>query len=511
MRCFQFAPAIVRLFRRPDGRLAIPLIALYLLINGLVLLNAFLHDPEVQYDPQSHLAYARVLADGHLPERKETAEYYVPPLPYVFPALVMRWTGLPLWWAAKAAQFFNVGVSMGITLLLLLLCEEIRPDRPLVKLVALLLLGLLPVYYRTLVFLRGEPFVALFSLLALVCALRVFGRAAGSWRQALVLGLSLGLVALSRQLGLFTIVAVAVFALLLALLRRTPWQAALPRLALSLVLCVLMSGWFYHGLKRRYGSAMEFNRETPGLAALFTPEKFDLFFDLHAPGFFTCPVRPQLGMRSLPITYSDIWGDYALYFLVNGRDAESGRWVQGFRLLRGIAATPRSPKLQTNYDIMTRRLGRANAAGLYPALLMLAGIVAGGWWSLRFLRGQDVSPASAAALLAFLFTGAMVGGYVVFLFVYAKDDSYFKASYLLQLYPVLGLLVGALLDDLRQRAPAAARGLVALLGLVLLYNAPLLVTRYVRWPMAEPEHALTGYATSPYRTSSPAPQVRATP
>ncbi len=69
----------------PFNRLNRVLLGVCLLINGVVLTNAILHDPNFGPDATHHLTYVATLAKLHLPTQLESAEYYSPPLPYLFP------------------------------------------------------------------------------------------------------------------------------------------------------------------------------------------------------------------------------------------------------------------------------------------------------------------------------------------------------------------------------------------------------------------------------------------
>jgi hypothetical protein len=122
---------------RPDR----VLLALYLLVNGLVLVNGVLYEPGLGYDAYQHERYVGTLARGQLPEPRDSREFFSPPLPYAPPALAVAMAArlLP---AIKAAQLSNVLCSMALGLVVLRLAEEIRPGSRLVKRMALGLLGL---------------------------------------------------------------------------------------------------------------------------------------------------------------------------------------------------------------------------------------------------------------------------------------------------------------------------------------------------------------------------------
>ena len=159
---------------RSRGRLNKPLLAIFILILSLLLLNAFLHDPTTGYDAQDHLHYVQSLAsDWRLPSKAETGQYYSPPLPYFAPA-VLTSLHFGLWKALKLAQFINVLLGAALLLYLLRICELVSPQNTRLKILALGLLGLLPVFYRSFALVRGEPWLAFLSIYIAYDSLVIF-------------------------------------------------------------------------------------------------------------------------------------------------------------------------------------------------------------------------------------------------------------------------------------------------------------------------------------------------
>src|SRR5664279_4988163 len=131
---------------RSEGKLSRLLLIIYIAINILVAVNSILHSPFVGYDIPEHLKNIAVLAQFRLPVRLDSREFFSPPLPYIIPAFGML-LGASLWWAGKVGQIVNIFLSLGLTYSLLRICEQIFPGRTRFKLLALGLLGLMPVYY----------------------------------------------------------------------------------------------------------------------------------------------------------------------------------------------------------------------------------------------------------------------------------------------------------------------------------------------------------------------------
>ena len=66
-------------------------------------------------------------------------------------------------------------------------------------------------YYKTFSFVRGEPYVAFFAMLTLYYLLVLFIRKRFTSANAALLGIAMGLCALSRQWGLLLFPAVFLF------------------------------------------------------------------------------------------------------------------------------------------------------------------------------------------------------------------------------------------------------------------------------------------------------------
>ncbi|NJN43609.1 MAG: hypothetical protein HC806_01970 [Anaerolineae bacterium] len=154
-----------------------------------------------------------------MPNFEDSEEFFSPPIPYILPALVLKSNNSSMWAAAKSGQLLNVVLSLGITFLLLKICGLIKPEDHRLKLAALCMLGILPVYYKTFSMVRGEPFVAFLYLVIVHLTLKIYQpkqlikpspNKSGIW-EMLLMGIYLGLVILARQWGFFIFPALGVF------------------------------------------------------------------------------------------------------------------------------------------------------------------------------------------------------------------------------------------------------------------------------------------------------------
>jgi hypothetical protein len=440
---------------------------LFFLVNGVVLLNAVLHDPRIGYDALGHLQYASALADFRLPEANESREFFSPPLPYVVPAALLRIGGRFLY-AFKTAQLVNVAFSVGLTFFLLKVCLLISESLSL-RFGTLLALGVFPVYYKTFCFVRGEPYVAFFVAVSFYLALQVFVNRQQSLFRVLCLGVSLGFALLSRQWAVFFVAALVLFIVRGFYRNRRQFTLLLG----SLLMAALVSSWFYALLHFRHGSVTAFNRES---AAAFTlknqPPEF--YFGLGLGELFTNPIRPAFANQLLPTFYSDFWGDYWGFFVVYGFHQGRERYLPGNQVEEMVSRSDRPKALETNFDTIGRYLGRVNLVSLVPTLLLAIALVSVYLW-----RDNDRIQ-SQVLELSLLVIFISVGGYLWFLIMYpnpGKGDT-IKASYLLHIYPLVALHFGCFLEKLQKRSIVAFGCTVMLLLSSAAYSSSAMLTRY---------------------------------
>jgi hypothetical protein len=464
------------------GRVNRTLVAIFVFINGIALVNAWLHDPAIGYDSPEHLAYIETLAEGRLPTEADTAEFFCPPLPYALPAGLMATGVVDLWQAAKAAQLVNVLLSLGLIYYLIKICDLIQPGDVHLKIVSSALLGMLPVYYKTFAFVRGEPYLAFFAALAIHQALLVFVKGSRKRRHPVSLGIAIGLMVLSRQWGFFLLAGMIVFVALLWLRHRATRALLFKGLAISLAVAFVVGGWHYLILFKRYGTFAPFNRQaSPEFALSNQPPVF--YYGTGSGKLFSEPIREAFPNQLLPIFYSETWGDYWEYFLVWGRDVRTGEFLQGSVLQRALRSEPTPEWLQTNKAEIAAYLGRVNLISLAPSLLLLAGFALGMVSIARLVPPSTDSPVDAAQVLLALLVVTSLVGYLCFVIMFPnlkKGADTVKATYMLQIFPPLALLGGQILRRIRERAVPVYRTLLVLFTVICLHNLPAMFTRYVR-------------------------------
>ena len=354
---------------KTEGKIDISLLVAFALINALVLTNACLHDPRIGYDAFSHRDYIQVLAQGHLPTSAESDEFFSPPLPYVFPALLMATAGMSVFKAMKMAQLLQALLSIGLIFFLIKICRLISPRR-MVALGAIIFVGILPVYYKSFAFVRGEPYVAFFAVVAIYYFLRIFLQNEFTWPNIVAAGCAAGGAMLSRQWGVLLLPALGLFGAVEWFGRSRHRLSIFKATTMILTIAIAASAWFYVGLKQKFGSATAFNRQRTATFS-FSNQPRSFYFGVAPDLLFSKPVRPSFANELIPIFYSEVWGDYWCFFGVFGKDSRSaddlrmsGPWLSQFEVWNEIP-----PWMVTNYSAMGAYLGRVNVVSIFPSLL----------------------------------------------------------------------------------------------------------------------------------------------
>ncbi len=239
---------------------------------------------------------------------------------------------------------------------------------------------------------------------------------------------------------------------------------------------------------KRYGTITAFNRQ-PAQTFALSNQPAEFYFGLGAGEsgagkLFTDPVRSAFPNQLLPVFYSEVWGDYWQYFVVSGFDSRTGEAISGGELERLLAQEPPFPWLVTNRFQINSYLGRVNLVSLFPTALALAAIFFAVMQIIRELRRAEDTERAKGLLLIMLFVATSLAGYFWFLIMYPNPDKgdTIKATYLLQIFPLIGLLVGILLQAIREKRKLIYQMVMLLLIAVWLHNLPAMLTHYISWP-----------------------------
>lgn len=451
------------------------LLAMAVVINLIVAVNALFHSPYVGYDLPEHLKNVSVVAELRLPTRLDSREFFSPPLPYLIPAIFYA-LGASLWWAGKAGQLVNIFLSIGVTYYLLRICEQISPGQIRLKLWALGLLGMIPAYYKTFAQMRGEPYLVFLALVVTEYTIRVFIQPSGRKIDIIWLGLALGLAVLARQWGFFLFPAIGLTVLLLILSAPKTWKKQVATLSSVILLAFVVGGWFYIHLFQQFGTVLAFNRNPD----TDKPKPASFYLGTGNGKLFTDPVRPSFGTQFLPLMYSEIWGDYHSYFLISIKNRQTDEFMSGAQLQKWLkkenGELPRW--IQTNRFTFNHYLARVNMVSVLPTLILLAGLAYGLWLAIKAFRLPQTPESMSMTLVSFT-TLFMVAGYLWFVIRYphSGDGDTVKATYLLQVFPFVAIQTAVFLRQIRVRWVLIL--LAILLTLIALHNGPAMITHYV--------------------------------
>ena len=464
---------LLNLFRH-DGKLDPIILSLCLFINLIVLINAILQHPKIGYDVGQNLIYIQILPD-RLPSQNDTYEFFSPPLPYFLPSRfdmlcehynasqLSTYNGSELsnlcrTYDGKFAQGINLLLSIGVTLLLLMIAEQIKPGNRFFKISALAMLALLTVYYKTFSQVRGEPYVVFFILLSIYLINEILITSTLNYKLILATALSLGLLVLSRQWGFFIFPAIFLLVLWIFIQdRQTGWLRARQFFLITL-LSAILGGWFYIHLYLDYGTFSAFNIKQPKYPSTQETLAFFRQTELQNLNLFQEPVRPVFDHQSFfAILYSETWGDYWGYFtFIKPGSAQDS---------------------VGNQAIIAPYLGEVNLASVLPSLLLFAGLLFG---ILQiFQPGKPPTLERTALVFITLLALSTFFGYLWFIYRYfAENNLVIKATYVIQFFIALLFLFSGFMEAVRKKSQWAYYVILILLMVVLIHNLPAMITRY---------------------------------
>lgn len=451
-----------------------PLLILFIAINTVAITNMVRHNSQLAYDGEDHFLYSIILSEGRLPTPTETNQFFAPPLVYVFPSLVHRAAttfgmepctqfqgeAAACQLVAKFAQLQNGIAVLGITYLLLLIAAILRPQDHRFKILTLLVIGSLPVFYKSLVFHRGEPFVALFTLLISHRLLIMLPpRRQPTLKDAAILGLSIGLLVISRQWGVFAAVGIAIWAAIVIIKRGKTARPLLVTGIIALVIALASGGWFYGFTQLQNGAVTAFNRDPEAATTVLDLKSLEFYIGLGSGTLFTEPFRSARIVQIIPIFYTETWGDYWGFFHLSQSD---------FSVWSG-----EPPTLPLVY------MGQVNRLALIPTVILLLAATFSLTQLYQWLRGnQDSSPLASYALFTIVVLVSF-SGYLWFLVRYPHNvGDTIKATYVLHTFPLLALLTANFLHHLNRWNQWLYTLAILLWVVIAIHNIPMLVTQY---------------------------------
>ncbi len=441
------------------------------IIIALVGVNSIIHDPIVGYDADAHLDYLAVVGN-HLPSEIESGEFFSPPLPYYLPGLVYQ--GCVVFsetrprlcknFSGHVAKGINFLLAVGMIWLVVKIADLVKPKNTHFLISTLALLGVLTVFYKTFSQVRGEPYVAFFTVLVIFLTLKMYkDETKFSWRYASLLGITLGLLILSRQWGFFLYPAVF-FVLIRKNGENIPVSKDLYIVFFTFFVAAIIGGWFYLHLYFEYGALTAFNVEAESFSFSNQPLSFYRNTGFRDLLLFKSPTRKTFDNQLFPLFYSEIWGDYWGFFT----------------FIREKSA------LYTDYankEQITPYLGRVNFVSLFPTALLFGGMLVGAKRFFQTMTKKLQKIDSVAFSFFFLAIAISLLGYAWFLIKYPVQPkgATIKATYMIQLFVILPFLAAEFLELIRMKMPKIYHLFLFLLGGVFLHNLPAMISRYWWW------------------------------
>lgn len=388
------------------------------LLGAVAVWNAFAYPPLGGFDAREHIAYARDVLDGRLPEGGAS---YTPPGFYAVAALAIRLgEALRIDEPEHVVQILNALCVVGTGLLVLSFARLLFPGRPLARWSALGFFACCPVVLKTGAMFHPQPLAMLLSVLALWIATTMIVRRDYRFRIWAGLAVTLGGAQLVRSVSLW-VVGVVVITLVAAAVAQPEHRrrigTALAVSALAMVLLPLP--WYIH-LQSTAGNAIL--GRGMSLTAFQNPWPAAFYLYPGLPDVIAHPQRAELGVGVIPILYVETWGDYF------------GIWSWG----------PPRPELTPRVD---RRLAIQSIVGLPLTILAVAG-----WLALSVLAATRWREAPARIIVAL----APLAGLAAVLFYttrsFRPDGDTVKALFLLPAVPFWAISFGFAVDVLVQRS-----------------------------------------------------------
>ena len=493
---------------------------LWLFISLILIFNSLSHDPLMNYDSSAHTKNIKAYVEKRFPTPDDSYEYHSPPLPYVSSALIYSFLApneSQLQNLSASSQFgqwlkirffssfeeLSIGLALKFSQLLIALmgiisiffvakiAKLIHPENLDFQTFTLLIVGAMPVFYRSFALVRGEPYLLLFAVLLLHATLPIATRKENpSIKQLLWLGILCGLAALSRQQGLVYGLAFAIAFLLLTLFGKMLWKQLIRSVFIVGIIALSISALFYVQFYIQNGNSLRFQSDAYSeYAETFSlsnqPLKF--YISLSLDELFTNPIRPAYLNQFIPILFSDTYGDYHSHFLVYARDKENNAIVfpsrvQNYYIDAFYFENSLFPPawLETNRLTIAPYLGALNlASGIH--FFFLAGGLLFALGHLISLFTKKEKPSYYRIFILFF----VLLNFGVFLYAAIMINTFegevIKATYLVQIFPLMALLAADLIIMISSRWKKMAQPIRLLLYGYFLFALPAFFTHYISW------------------------------
>lgn len=415
-----------------------------------IIYNIFYYNPILGYDAEAHFNYVNYLSrylpnDFKLPSSEETREFFNPPLGYLVPSIAQVFCRnviesanylndcQPIY--GIATQIFQSIMYLFTILINLYTLKMFHKSESIFNVSYLILVSIFAVNYRTISMIRGEPYLLFFlSLLLFVILKAEINNYELNYRLILFTGVIISCIALSRQWGFFLFLPLIILIL---------YKNSKIKYFVYWFYCgtigFLLSGWFYLGLYKKYGSVTAFNMKQSSFSfsnqvlSFYIPNQSQIKY------LFQKPIRPNLDNQFFSILYSDLWGDYWGYFTFTSRFLEIGR----------------------NQDNIGNYLARVNIISIFTTLILII------FCYLAYKKYKSeflVRYVNFAILISFI-------GYLLFSIAYPNSSGdTIKSTYIIQAFHLVAFLASIYFYDLEKINKRVYNSILTLLVIIYFHN-----------------------------------------
>ncbi len=444
------------------------------LVFSLILLlgyNLFHYDQIFSYDGEAHHGYVQnflniySLGQDDVLSSSLTYEFFSPPLPYLFPVFINEICKIYIQpeniyeTCRQAYSFGNIIFQSLLFLATLFIYTRIfklliKKNYSLNTSIFLLTI-MFTANFRAVAMLRGEVYVLFFNSLLLLLFIRLLNNNfIYELKDILFFGVLIGFLALSKQWGF--LLFPPYFFLIFFIKSKFEKIKYIKFISGAFFVGFLISSWFYFSLYFDYGSFTTFNRESIPFRFTNQPKSFYLPIGNEIGMVFTKPIRPYFQNQFLPVLYSDLWGDYWGYFTFTSNSLDIGR----------------------NQLLIGDYLARVNIVSIFPTIILLLGLKIG--YKAAIKNTKKV--ADYFIIYVFLAIITSFFGYLWFLISYpvipSGDTN--KATYIIHLFHLLGILAVLNLDKIRESNPKHFIFIIVGLITVFFHNFSALMSHFPR-------------------------------
>ena len=405
------------------------IVVFYLLIYNISNYSIF-----YGYDADAHIAYVDYIAmylpsNFKLPLKEHTYEYFSPPLPYLFPAIVQvicrnfsNSIDLVKYCQPIYGKFTQIFQTLLYVLSLFFYMKTLKiilNKKTLVNFSFLILISTMAVNYRTILMLRGEPYIIFFLSLLLYLFTKIYNTEFEiKVSNILLFSLVVGMLGISRQWGLLLLPS---FVIILYYFEPNLRKQYFKFMFIVFIVSMVIIMPFYINLFFNNGSVISFNKEPEPFNFNNQPSTFYNPINDDISKIFTKPIRGNLDNQLFPILYSDLWGDYWGYLAFTSNYLNQGR----------------------NQLEIGNYLARVNIISLLPTFILVSGLFA--------IRNNEkynvlIKYIRYSILITFI-------GYLWFLIKYPEIPSgdTIKSTYIIQMFHLIAFTSSLYLEKIKEK------------------------------------------------------------